>query len=226
MVQRGSLLVRKQGRTNHYAFTELTRGYITTGIEKIFGPADKPWDQRWTLVQYQFASNQRADRDQVREILEIEGFGQLSRGVFLHPRDRVERIREGLKATGHSEGVSIFRAQWAQDEPEHDLAARVWDLESLAKSYTTFLKRFEALPKRRGTDADRFALRLGLAISYLRIAWDDPDLPLELLPEDWPGHRARHLTMSLYERWLDSTLAHGDRLLTRVSPDHPALENS
>lgn len=216
LVQRGDLVARRQGRVKHYALSDLARGFTDTGSEKIFSPPPADWDRRWTLVHYRFEGEQRAARDQVREILEIEGFGMLGRGLFLHPRDRVAKVEAGLAAAGCGTEVAIFRSRWARDEPEQAVAARVWDLDALATAYREHIDRFAPLLRRRPSPAEAFGLRLALVLSYLHTAWDDPDLPHELLPRRWPGHRARELTATLYRRWLDDTLRHGDALLERT----------
>ncbi len=56
------------------------------------------------------------------------------------------------------------------------------------------------------------AARTLLIHDWRRIVLRDPGLPAALLPQDWPGEAARHLTASIYgaledrsEAWLDAT---------------------
>jgi phenylacetic acid degradation operon negative regulatory protein len=48
---------------------------------------------------------------------------------------------------------------------------------------------------------DRAALvtRIHLVYSYRKFPFSDPDLPADLLPDDWPGARGHELFLALYE---------------------------
>ncbi|MCR9245839.1 MAG: hypothetical protein NXI31_12475 [bacterium] len=221
MTQRGELVARKVGRIKHYAFTDLFRGHITTGTAKIFTPAAEPWDGIWTIVHYRFPASGRSDRDQFKELLEIEGFGQLGNGLFIHPRDRSQQVRDGLAAMTTAPEVNVFRGESRAGETPTQLVQRAWDLDDIATAYDRFLARFAKASRQRPRPAEAFRRRLELALAYLTIAWSDPDLPPELLPPRWPGIAARKLTVTLYERWLPGALAHGDALFTAIDHDIP-----
>ncbi|MFQ5353141.1 MAG: hypothetical protein ACE5D3_08725, partial [Candidatus Binatia bacterium] len=84
-------MARKKGRIKHYRLSTYGLAAIEVGAEKLLTPPAKKWDGHWTLMQYRFGSDERSLRDRVRRLLELEGFGALGRGLFIHPRDRTER---------------------------------------------------------------------------------------------------------------------------------------
>jgi phenylacetic acid degradation operon negative regulatory protein len=60
------------------------------------------------------------------------------------------------------------------------------------------------------TPAQAMAARTLLIHDWRRIVLRDPDLPADLLPDDWPGNHALEMIRPLYagladasERWLD-----------------------
>jgi DNA-binding transcriptional regulator PaaX len=104
--------------------------------------------------------------------------------------------------------VTLLRCQrvWMPNvESVGQLAYRVWGLEALGARYRDFHGRIEALLdllERVGqvedVDAEAvFFQAMGLQQEFLDIFAEDPCLPVELLPSDWPGHHAHELFHAL-----------------------------
>jgi len=215
----GEFLARKVGRRRLYRLSPFLEAAVAAGTEKIFGPDETaaPWDGRFTLVQYAFDESRRVDRDRARDLLEVEGFAALGRGLYVHPRDRSARVLEAAARAGLRREIAVFRGTRHGDETDAEFVARLWDVRDLARRYRAFLGAFGSLAAARvGTGERAFAGRLALAIAFLDVAWDDPGLPESLLPEDWPGPLARRTAREIYEKLLPGALAHGDDCLRRV----------
>ena len=218
MERKGSLLVRRDGRVNHYSASAPTVAILDAGTEKILSPVLSQWNGEWTLVYYQFDGDQRDARDQVRDVLMVEGFAALGPGLYIHPRDRATRILGAVDAMGLADHVQAFRGPRKGAGPDDRFARSLWDLSGIADRYRRFLDRFSTLGEQ--TDAidplEAFGLRFALVIEYLEVAWDDPELPPELLPDDWPGVTARRLAKELYEAWLPLALEYAETVLAEV----------
>jgi phenylacetic acid degradation operon negative regulatory protein len=90
------------------------------------------------------------------------------------------------------------------------LAAELWPLKEIATRYerlTAFarhcLTELSALEgaDRTGHEATgRLAMAVRLAAEFTRAMEPDPLLPPELLPQPWPGTRARRLTADCWQR--------------------------
>lgn len=232
----GEFLSRKAGRARLYRLSPDLAAAVAAGTEKIFGEDefDRKWDGEFTLVQYAFDDASRVDRDRFRDLLEVEGFAPLGRGLYAHPRDRSARLLDAIARSPARKHVTVFRGRRRGTESDAEFVARLWDLRSLARRYREFLATFDGLDEVRPSDERAFALRLAVAISFLETAWDDPGLPASLLPADWPGARARRTAQSIYLRLLPGALAHGDAILERVRagarsarlPKHPKTKVS
>lgn len=80
------------------------------------------------------------------------------------------------------------------------LAASVWDLQSLGSAYTTFTDL--ALHSARtdaGDPRSAYVARTTLVHEWRRFLFRDPDLPAAVLPQGWPGHRAREVFLQTAE---------------------------
>ena len=220
MVREKELVARKAGRVKFFSLSPYGRAATAAGSEKISSTPDERWDGDWTIVRYEFSSSERVDRDRVRDLLETEGFAPIGRAVFVHPRDRSARIVEALRDVGTLDKVMLFRARKISGENDAALVRRLWDLAALERRYAKFLDDFSFMLRRqeRAWDPEAaFAARLAVVLAFLDVAWDDPELPLSLLPARWPGRRARELAATLYQRLLPGTLEYGDTLLASLT---------
>ena len=211
------LMSRAAGRRKLYRLSPYARAEAEAGLAKIMESSPGRWDGRWTLVQFQIGSEDRIERERLRELLRVEGFGQTGIGLFIHPRDRSARLLRAAAEHGVGDLVEVFNARRLGGRDEHEFVARHWDLDTLAGRYRGFLARFRPLERasRRISLEAAFLLRFAVVFDYLETAWDDPDLPAQLLPAGWPGSRARRLAGTLYRSLLPSALEFGDALLRK-----------
>jgi phenylacetic acid degradation operon negative regulatory protein len=109
-----------------------------------------------------------------------------------------------------------------------DMVRRAWNLESLAAGYQAFVQRYRPMldewldpASRQLDDAMAVQLRILLIHDYRRLLLRDPELPEVLLPQDWPGHQARHLCKDLYQRLLAPSERYLDAHLRLANGDVP-----
>jgi phenylacetic acid degradation operon negative regulatory protein len=218
MERDGELRTERRGRHKLYRLSPFGQASVDAGSEKLQGPAPGRWDGRWTVCVAAFEDRHRALRDRLRDLLEVEGFAPLARGVMVHVRDRTARVRKALAATRPRPAVTLFRGALPVGESDAALVARLWNLGDIDRRYRRFLarhgRRASAAPA--PAPAQAFAQRFAVAIDFLEVAWDDPGLPRELLPRAWSGHRARELARNRYRALLPATIAHGDAILAGV----------
>jgi phenylacetic acid degradation operon negative regulatory protein len=141
----------------------------------------------------------------VRAAFLARGAGALGPGVLLLAGHRTDPAPAGaVELTAGPLGA----------EDQRRLAARGFDLAPLGRAYAGFaealardLQAWRAEPP-RGLDA--LARRVLLIHRFRRLVLRDPGLPLDALPEGWPGIEARRLAAEAWlllhepaERWLD-----------------------
>ena len=200
----GWLERHRVGRNSFYRLADKGREDFRAASERIYARHAPPWAGRLDLA---IGSN--------RAVLEAAGFTALAPGVWV-AAGGAGPVEGALRLTAFGDGETL-RA----------LAARCWPQEATAANYARFLAAFAPLRAalEQGaafTDLEAFAARILLIHEYRRIVLREPALPLELLPQDWPGTAARELCANVYgrlavasERWLDeNAIGHDGAPLT------------
>jgi phenylacetic acid degradation operon negative regulatory protein len=198
------------GKHSYHRLSAQRAAEFAAATTRIYRAGDPVWSGELDLliITSPDAMQRAAYRDQKLR----EGYGQAAANVLLRPR--TSGVVSGTPATDRSEAIPLV----ARPEGEHEvkmLAQACWQLDELAAAYRNFLKVFgpvagEIAEGRRLTGAQALQLRVLLVHDWRRIVLRDPLLPRAMLPEDWPGTRARALIAAVYrrilassERWLD-----------------------
>jgi phenylacetic acid degradation operon negative regulatory protein len=210
---------RSVGRRSDYAPTAESRPRFEAAERRIYGETACRWDGTWCLVLLGPEGVSSAVRDAARRELRWQGFGEISPALLLHPaayRAPLRRALEELELGGRA--IVFERAAFPLDSPSEsrtlrDLVRSAWRLDELALGYRDFLGRFGPLDEMRDGDLlaepeTCFGLRTLAIHEYRRIRLRDPELPEELLPEDWEGRAARALCARLYRRLEARAAAH------------------
>lgn len=206
MQRAGWLEATRLGKRSYYRLTPRGRAVIREGTARIFGrPRRQPWDNQWQLVIYSIPESQRDLRDHFRKRLSYLGFGPLAAGTWLSPHDLRAEVDALAAELGATPFVEQFRGRFCREAEARSLAARVWPLESLAAAYRAFLHRWEQVDAESGIDgrlseARAFVLRFTLIHEYQLFFLEDPDLPPELVPFEWPGRAAAEVFEKLHTR--------------------------
>jgi phenylacetic acid degradation operon negative regulatory protein len=218
MERDGELTARKEGRSKFYAPSPAAVAIIDAGSAKMRPPREKAWDGRWTIVQLQPDGVGRVHRERLRDLLAVEGFAPLGGHSYLHPRDRSARVLAAAEQSGFAAHLHVFRGpRLGGAQSDAAFVRTLWNLDALAPRYERFLARFAPLARRQWRDAREAAgVRFALVFDYLEVAWDDPELPAQLLPPRWPGARARRLVAELYDRLAPPSRAYGEQVLQAI----------
>jgi phenylacetic acid degradation operon negative regulatory protein len=200
--EQGTVRSEKEGRKARWHLTEQGHRLLTVGTERIygFGAGADSWDGRWLVVLCSVPEEQRGKRHQLRAQLGFAGFGFVAPGVAISPHLE----REGTAATVLEEldlapGAAVFRAEPGALVDAGDLLRRAWDLDALAGMYEAFIDAFERRSPR--SDEARFAALVDLVHKWRRFPFVDPEIPAQLLPRQWPGHRAKKLFDARHDAW-------------------------
>ncbi|WP_248580770.1 PaaX family transcriptional regulator C-terminal domain-containing protein [Nocardioides sp. InS609-2] len=173
------------------------RGYAATGQairrldaarERIYRPSSRAWDHTWQLVFVSTPIN-RSARTRVQRELSFLGYAEMADLVWVSPF-----VRRELHAALDRAGARAITAEARDFSPAHGPAA-AWDLGHLATAYSTWHASAAAEIERHlaghdDPDEAAFAARFHLVHEWRKFLFEDPDLPDELLPPDWPGRAA------------------------------------
>jgi len=140
------------------------------------------WDKRLYLVSYDIPDEQKIIRDNLRRILIKLGCGQLQKSVWLTPYNPKKALKDFV-AENDLEGL-VLVSDLGKDgsigeEDNRNLVNRVYSLDELNKRYSEFLTCWK----------DK-QIQPEITAHFFSILRDDPQLPFELLPDDWLGEQA------------------------------------
>ncbi|MGN8026834.1 PaaX family transcriptional regulator C-terminal domain-containing protein [Microbacterium sp. 22242] len=132
-------------------------------------------------------------RDRFRRLAEHAGFGLLRPGVLIHPEDRWQPIAQGVGPAPEGSWYSYIRLVPRDEAEAAWMTARAWDLAGMADRYRAAIAEVTRTHDHIVdviAEHDPWALldvwhRMYGRVIVLRM--DDPGLPEELLPADWPG---------------------------------------
>lgn len=192
LVAQGWLRAESREGVRGYAASDRARERWRHAHERVYAAGPGPWGGDWHVVQVD-AVGERRRRDQVASTLGYLGYGRYRGGGWISPW-RSPELAPSLDALG-VRWLSVHGKVEGPSDPAQ-LAASVWDLERLAVAYTDFLA---GLPD--GSPAlgprEAYTRRTRLVHAWRRFLFQDPGLPLEVLPPDWVGHRARARFLAL-----------------------------
>lgn len=168
-------------------------------------PETGPWDGRWSMAVVTTGASGSSDRAAVRDSLRAARFGELREGVWARPANVDVVVSTDVRAR-----LTLFSA--VPEGAQTDLVARLFALELWAGRAEELLVAMD--------DASSVSERFEAAAAMVRHTLDDPLLPAELLPADWPGPRLREG----YEAFRKELTALAERLFAAADADVAAAK--
>jgi phenylacetic acid degradation operon negative regulatory protein len=230
LAQEGWLGSQRDGRRSAYAITPEAMRRFTRAFRRVYAPLQLHWDGSWTLV-LGTGSITTPERTALRKELLWEGYSMIAPGIAAHPAGDAEALDELLGRTGMRNKVYVALAAQlpgVQGKPLSDLIAEGWDLSEVVAGYERFVSHFAPLlgllkDGPAVTPQQAFMLRTLLIHAYRRVQLHDPQLPIELLPDPWPGTAAYELARELYQLTHEAAGQHIHAALLREDPATPAV---
>lgn len=204
---------RREGRRVRRCLTPEAVAMFRAGGERIFGLGDgaPDWDHRWLVVLCSVPEEHRPKRHLLRSRLAFAGFGFLGPGVAISPHVEREQLANAILGDlGLVENATVLIGEVGTLVPASAVLDRAWDLPTLAGEYRAFAQAFQG--RSPTTPRARFAATIDLVHRWRRFVSIDPELPGELLPPRWPGHRARRLFDERHGAWQADAIAYFEAL--------------
>ena len=207
LARRGILTLHRDGRSTAYSVREefLRAGEARAARNLRLGREDAAttWDGRWVIVMAGTLDDTRESRQSLRTYLRSSGFAPIQDGTWASVSADEREVREGLAELG-LRGVLAFSANLVY--PDDRLAGHgviQWPIDGVAEAYREFIADY-APYRQRVADGllpprEALVVRTRMMDSWRSIVRQDPDLPDELLPADWPRPHARSIFADLYD---------------------------
>ncbi|WP_104476555.1 PaaX family transcriptional regulator C-terminal domain-containing protein [Actinokineospora auranticolor] len=192
MAGRGLLARHRSGRKVYFGLTARSAAVLEDGRKRIWetGAVNHDTGGDWTLVGFSLPDSRRGDRHDLRTQLSWAGFGPLQNGLWIAPGRRdVDAIVDHLGLADH---VTVLTARPTDTTGSADLVRKAFDTATIAARYTGFLTTWD-VPEPLPAVPDHLARQLLLHTDWLQVVRQDPHLPAEHLPADWPASPAEQV---------------------------------
>lgn len=204
----GLLDATRDGRRTRWSLTDRGCELLREGTARIYNflSEERGWDGQWLLVSVAVPEAQRKLRHRLRTQLTWLGMGSPAPGLWVVPDtgivDEVAAVLDGL---GLRSSAFVWTGRWVGIGERQALIEAAWQLDEVAEHYEEFIAAFRPEPVARPADA--FAAQVRLVQAWRRFPFLDPDLPLRLLPADWPGSRAAETFRACHAAWHEQAQA-------------------
>ena len=198
------LAARASGRRSFYRVAPTAIDLFATADDRIYRGQSEPWDGHWTVVVLDGAESTPERRAVLRQELVVRGMGVVAPNVLASPIVSPLTAAETIGRFGGFEQVLVTRSSVVTGAGLIDpaaLARRCVELDQLEQRYEAIVERFAAFDDRTLAGLDESAaakLRLLVVSTFRRVVLADPMLPVELLPREWAGARARRQAARVY----------------------------
>jgi phenylacetic acid degradation operon negative regulatory protein len=190
-LRRGGWLVsHRTGRTVAYAPSDQVLAGHRRRADS-FGPARRPqWDGWFHALLVSVPEQRRAFRDELRRAAHLAGYATLRPGLMVAPSDRRNELGDLVARVPPGASVVAGRLELELDETRK-VARQLWALDDLGRRYRALAAQARAASKAAQagdlTGSDAFVAFAAATLPMYEAVADDPGLPAELLPAQWPA---------------------------------------
>lgn len=219
-VQNGNLKNIRMGAEVNYELTdsgvqmmEERRRIVDSFYEDVDAQVSG-WSGFWSTVMINDATFNNSDLlALVSDILVGNKFGMVSKNLWICPYSGFSAFAKVMSTDKSQSGVMVFESRPLLNNKA--LANTVWRTEDLGAKYAEFLAEMVAEAQGlKGKPVDDSLPFLHRFENHLiEIIKDDPQLPLETLPDDWQGIEAARAFKEIREDLLPSVREHIDQIL-------------
>ena len=233
LAEDGWLSAQREGRRSMYTLRPQASQRFQKAHQRIYSPSYLAWDGLWTNVFFLPSSINTKQRADLRKALLWEGFGTLSPFAFIHPNPDLIGLNQLIEQNHCSQAVYVTQLKDTdinQNKPLANLVQECWQLDEVSERYRHFIDDFQPVltylkQNKNYSDEMAFVIRILLIHEYRRAQLHDPQLPLELLPNNWTGKHAYELCQQAYWHLASASQRHILASLRAEDENAPGVED-
>jgi phenylacetic acid degradation operon negative regulatory protein len=157
------------------------------------------WDGKWRILIFDIEEANRAVRNTLRYQIKELGFGYLQKSVWISPYDVIKKLEKYLQMYNLKEKVILIESS-KLSIPNKELALIVWPINKIQSSYEEIYRRFckiSNLAINKKINKKQRAVFNKTYKELIYVILQDPHLPKEFLPKDWPYRKTVELAKKL-----------------------------
>lgn len=207
MVQQDYFQSRKIGNKSYYSLTSKGKRSMLDGVSRVYSTPNTHWDGKWRILTYSVPEEMRGIRNKIRKELSWTGFGLISNSVWATPNPLEKQVLSLINEYELEDYVIMFTSSSFVSHDDQDIIHRGWDFDEIEKKYEQFIdvytKKFNYFKEHAWNDTltneKCFIERTKLVHEYRKFLFLDPNFPIDLLPADWIGLKARELFFNIHQ---------------------------
>src|SRR4051812_6608544 len=187
MVRQGWLQAVDSDNVRGYGLSERATRRLDEAAARIYRHRPvEAWDGCWSIAIVSHSAD-RTTRERLHRAMEYLGYRHLQTDAWIAPRPAAE-----LDSVVEAEGLPVTAFHGEHVGDQEAIVRRLFRPTELAADYRRWFDDAQALVgSADATDPENaFAARSRLLHEWRKFLFRDPGLPLELLPDDWPGEDA------------------------------------
>jgi phenylacetic acid degradation operon negative regulatory protein len=221
MRREGWITSERSGRQAHYRLSPVLSA-AEGRLDRHLRGRQPEWNGSFTGVLFSVPERYRSYRDRLRRTAQLLGYVTLRPGLLIATTDRYSELVALLPAQPSGSQLLALTLAFSTDDSRR-MARQLWDLDGFA----TRCQKALATADRHTTAAQQAPIRGAEALRAFAAATlplfeataNDPDLPAELLPEDWPAAQLGAALRRAFEVFGPSLIAYLGRLGVTKDPD-------
>jgi len=195
-IKRALAYLRQKGLVETIKANSILPKISQAGLERVHSllphyDEKRFWDGNLYLITYDLPIKKNRERNSLRDFLKKIGCGMLQQSLWITPYNPTELLKRFVTEKNLSEDLilvsSLGKKGTMGGMSLPDLIEKVYCLSKINREYEKFL--FDCREKREPKPK--------LIFQFLSILENDPQLPFDLLPEDWQGEEAYRVLQSL-----------------------------
>jgi DNA-binding transcriptional regulator PaaX len=172
------------GLSFQYSLSEKGQSFLNSILDALHKPVSH-WDGKWRFVSFSSPEKQRSVRDKFRRYLESKGYCSIAGALWISPNDSSDEVEVYAARIG-MKNFFIVESDKIRGPMQSDFVSG-WNFGKSRKLFENFIDKSAAFLSSRDR-SKRIAKEMILEYAFILNA--QPDLPIELLPKDWPKFRA------------------------------------
>lgn len=176
-------LIKRSGMPVRYSLSETGYKFLNSILDALHKPTIH-WDGKWLFVSFSIPESERAKRDKFRTFLESIGFRLFAKGLWVTPIDLKQEIDHFASLNGLAGRYILIESNDVSGLEEVSIYS-IWDFDKSRKMYESFIEETASFSKK----SDLFEIKK-MIFKYAMILNNEPRVPIELFPKDWPKFRA------------------------------------
>lgn len=219
-VKTGILDSNNDGSKINYCLTSSGKEAINAWNEgmnrfwKYYALRNKPWDNKWHLINLEFGEKYKEHRTVIAERLQQIGFRVLSTNTWITPYSQSNEMQKLLTEFSMKTALVEMHGEITIHQDVHSFVENVFHLKELEQPYKKFIEKFgEKFEETKQIYLENWFIMGGQSLPLLHalgweffsIASEDVVLPKVLYPE-WAGVEATQLMSEFRSILLDTTI--------------------